>query len=338
MHELDQLDVVVIVDNETDTLSSIDNTVQASESTGLLDRLEPSFYIDGHPYTSTFDHLCCGCHGFSALLTGHRGDTSRTMLFDVGPYADIWLANAERLAIDLASIEVIFLSHWHWDHSGGLPEVAASIVNARAAQHLPAPIIDLHPDRPDQRGVMLGDGRFMMLPKDPTIEVLEATGATVRHHRDARDLADGFFFASGQIPRTSAFETGLAGHHSSRNGTFEPDPLLLDERYVAAVVAGRGTTVLSACSHAGIVNVATNAQQMTDRPLDLLLGGYHLAGAAMEPRIADTVHALDNLDPALIAPGHCTGWRAKTALAQRFAPSARYAPSVVGTRYRLSLT
>jgi 7,8-dihydropterin-6-yl-methyl-4-(beta-D-ribofuranosyl)aminobenzene 5'-phosphate synthase len=38
--------------------------------------------------------------------------------------------------------------------------------------------------------------------------------------------------------------------------------------------------------------------------------------------------------PRLVAPGHCTGWRAKASLAGAFAPG-RYAPSVVGTLYRL---
>lgn len=34
-------------------------------------------------------------------------------------------------------------------------------------------------------------------------------------------------------------------------GTWERDPLVLDERYVAVRVKGRGAVVLSACSHAG---------------------------------------------------------------------------------------
>ena len=41
------------------------------------------------------------------------------------------------------------------------------------------------------------------------------------------------------------------------------------------------------------------------------------------------------IEPRVVAPGHCTGWRAKARLAQTFAPG-RYAPSVVGTLYRLS--
>ena len=55
----------------------------------------------------------------------------------------------------------------------------------------------------------------------------------------------------------------------------------------------------------------------------------------MEQRIDATLKDLDELvEPRIVAPGHCTGWRAKAALADRFAPG-RYAPSLVGTRYVL---
>ena len=96
-------------------------------------------------------------------------------------------------------------------------------------------------------------------------------------------------------------------------------------------------TVLSACSHAGIVNVGLAAGRVwPDEPIDLLLGGFHLAGGAMEERIGPTVDDLgDRVSPRILAPGHCTGWRAKAALAARFAPD-RYAPSVVGSTYVLT--
>jgi hypothetical protein len=64
-------------------------------------------------------------------------------------------------------------------------------------------------------------------------------------------------------------------------------------------------------------------------------GGYRLAGGAVEDRIGPTVHDLEDLvAPRIVAPGHCTGWRAAAALAGAFSP-ARYAPSFVGTRYLL---
>ena len=94
--------------------------------------------------------------------------------------------------------------------------------------------------------------------------------------------------------------------------------------------------MLSACSHAGIVNAGLAARDhYPGVPVDLVLGGFHLAGRAMEERITATVNDLDSLvGPRIVAPGHCTGWRAKAALADRFSPG-RYAASVVGSRFLL---
>ena len=150
-------------------------------------------------------------------------------------------------------------------------------------------------------------------------------------------MAGGFFLSSGDIPRTTAYETGLAGHFSWREGHADPDPEIHDERFLAARVRGRGTTVFSACSHSGIVNVALEALRLVpDQPIDLLLGGYHLAGVTVEERINPTVEDLaTRVKPRVVSPGHCTGWRAASALATAFSPS-RFAPCVVGSRFTLT--
>ena len=334
---LDQLELVVVVDNETDTLSSVDPGLpQLPEVVSLLGRIPPSRHHDGHVGVSVFDHLCVACHGLSVLVTGRAGEETHTMLFDVGPYGDVWLDNSERLDIDLASIESLFLSHWHADHSGGFPTVVAAIADARSAAGRAAPIVDLHPDRPDQRGIQLPTGDFALLPPEPSFDEITAAGGTVERHADPHPVA-GLFYGSGAIDRVTAYETGLVGHHSFRGDDVEPDPLIMDERFLAAHVRGRGVTVLSACSHAGVVNACLGAQTAyPDTPIDVVLGGYHLAGAAMEGRIPDTVRdLLERIHPRVLAPGHCTGWRAKAALAAAFAPG-RYAPSVVGSRYLLT--
>lgn len=283
----------------------------------------------------TFDHLCVACHGFSALATARSGSRTATVLFDVGPYGDVLLANAERLRIDLATIETVFLSHWHWDHSGGLPVVVAAIAEAREAASLPPPIIDVHPDRPDQRGVRTALGTFAMLPPEPSVEVIEAAGGVAVRHSEVHAVGNGLFLASGEIPRVTEYETGLDGHHTWRGGVAAEDPAIVDERFLTATVRGRGTTVLTACSHAGVVNVGLEARRLApQQPVDLLLGGYHLAGATVEGRITATVRDLQQrVRPRLVRPGHCTGWRAAAALAVAF-PTA-CAPSVVGTRYLL---
>jgi 7,8-dihydropterin-6-yl-methyl-4-(beta-D-ribofuranosyl)aminobenzene 5'-phosphate synthase len=115
--------------------------------------------------------------------------------------------------------------------------------------------------------------------------------------------------------------------------------LILDERFLAARVRDRGVSFLSSCSHAGVVNAALGAlKAFGGEPIDVILGGFHLAGGGMEPRIEQTVRDLaDRIKPRVVAPGHCTGWRAKAALAHAFAPG-RYGPSVVGSLYSLRAT
>ncbi len=336
--ELDSLELLVVMDNETDTLSSVDEGVpQVPEVVHLAARTPASRHYEGHECKTVLDQMCCGCHGLSVLMTGRYKEIEHTILFDVGPYPQYWLDNAERLRIDLAKIECLFLSHWHFDHSGGFPEVIAEITSARAQVGLDQPlIVDLHPNRPDQRGVMLPSGVMILLPLEPTFDAISGSGGSISMHADAHTICDGFFFGSGAIERLTAYETGLHGHHTFHGDSGVPDPLIMDERYLVAHVRGRGISVLSACSHAGIVNACLSAKaEFPKTPVDVVLGGYHLAGKIMEQRIEETVADLGTrIRPRIVAPGHCTGWRAKARLADAFAPG-QYAPSVVGTMYQL---
>ncbi len=54
--------------------------------------------------------------GFSCLLKG----LEKTILFDTGADGRVLLSNMEKLGIEPKSIDTIFLSHEHWDHTGGL--------------------------------------------------------------------------------------------------------------------------------------------------------------------------------------------------------------------------
>ncbi len=335
--ELDELRVLVIVDNEIDMLSTVAAGIpQISSSAYLAARVPTVRERDGRPCKVVLDRHCCAGHGLSLLVTARRGDEERTVLFDAGPYGWLWKDNAARLGVDLGRIEAVFLSHWHSDHSGGLIEAVAAIAEARTTAGRGAPLVDVHPDRPDQRGLLAPSGTLILLPEEPRVEALETAGGRVVKQATAHALADGLLFASGYIERVTGYETGLAGHYTLRGDTLVSDPLITDERYLAAHVRGRGVTVLSACSHAGIVNACLGAKTHFDGlPIDVVLGGYHLSGPSMEARVEATVKDLEErIRPRVLAPGHCTGWRAKAALARAFAEE-RYGPSVVGSLYVL---
>jgi 7,8-dihydropterin-6-yl-methyl-4-(beta-D-ribofuranosyl)aminobenzene 5'-phosphate synthase len=55
-------------------------------------------------------------HGFSCLIRG----AEKTILFDTGAHGRILMANLEKLSIDPGFIDIVVLSHIHWDHIGGL--------------------------------------------------------------------------------------------------------------------------------------------------------------------------------------------------------------------------
>src|SRR6185436_5644846 len=100
IQQLDELELVVVMDNETDTLSSITPGIpQVAELTALAERTRPG-QRGGHACTAVFDQLCYGCHGFSVLFRAKVGDRRHQLLFDVGPDGELWLENARRLGIE----------------------------------------------------------------------------------------------------------------------------------------------------------------------------------------------------------------------------------------------
>lgn len=79
--------------------------------------------------------------------------------------------------------------------------------------------------------------------------------------------------------------------------------------------AGKGIVVFTGCSHAGVVNTTKNALALigNDVPLHAVVGGFHLA-MSDDAQVQSTVADLKRLDPAVLMPGHCSGWRAKFAI------------------------
>jgi len=94
----------------------------------------------------------------------------------------------------------------------------------------------------------------------------------------------------------------------------------------------RWLVILSACSHAGLINVLTEARNRFPAvPLHAVIGGFHLSEATVEKIIPETVRDLARFDPRWIVPSHCTGWRAVTALVNAFG-EARVVPNAVGKK------
>jgi 7,8-dihydropterin-6-yl-methyl-4-(beta-D-ribofuranosyl)aminobenzene 5'-phosphate synthase len=184
-----------------------------------------------------------------------------------------------------------------------------------------------------ERGMQRPNGEILKFESVPDPDALASAGAKVVNTREPQVTAGGVYYVSGEIPRITTYEVGFPGHvrKSADGQSWEPDPLILDERFVSVNLKGKGQFVFSACSHAGLVNVLTHAASVFPSvPLYGVMGGLHLSGAT-EKVIPETVADLKQFGLKLLAPGHCTGWRALSAMARVFADEL--VPSAVGKRY-----
>ncbi|MCW5745213.1 MAG: MBL fold metallo-hydrolase [Alphaproteobacteria bacterium] len=320
---VDRVDVQILVDNVTDNLSSVPSFVETEF--GSLDRRRAGAWVLGGGC------LCCAAHGLACQITVHRAGQTRSLLFDAGPEDRTFEQNASRLGADLGAVEAVVLSHGHWDHAGAMPRALQMIRDRNGGREVP---YYAHPDMFRSRAARRADGSMRLMEDVPAIAALEALGARVVSTPEPQLLLDGAAWVSGEIPRRSGFERGLPGQHRrTLDGRgWEPDELLMDERFVALNVAGKGVVVFSACSHAGVINVLSHAREsFPGTRLHAVVGGLHLAGSN-EAIIPQTVEAMRNFDLAVIAAGHCTGWRAMMALGQAFGDRT-LVPLSVGKRF-----
>lgn len=65
--------------------------------------------------------------GLSFHVKTEWGGESHGFLMDVDGSPMVWVENAKKLGIEPKRIEGVFISHWHLDHYGALPEVSSLI-------------------------------------------------------------------------------------------------------------------------------------------------------------------------------------------------------------------
>src|SRR5215510_6378207 len=127
MVEADRVDILVLVDNVTDNLSSAPSNVENEI---------PRLWTRGLRQWSG-RCMCCAAHGLSLAVTAWRGDTARTLLFDTGPDEAVWDRNIDRLGFDLGCVDALVLSHGHWDHAGAMLRALEMIQLANGGRPVP---------------------------------------------------------------------------------------------------------------------------------------------------------------------------------------------------------
>jgi 7,8-dihydropterin-6-yl-methyl-4-(beta-D-ribofuranosyl)aminobenzene 5'-phosphate synthase len=245
-----------------------------------------------------------GEHGFSAFIETDKGN----FLFDTGSGHSI-VANSLILNKDLRSIRKIFLSHGHYDHTGGLPEVLKLRGNIDVHAH---PHVFL-----DRIAVLKENGketkRFVGIPYKKAY--LESLGANFVFNTDFREVGKGLFL-TGEVPRKTSFEKPDPRLFSEINGKTDPDVFLDDQSLI--IESEKGFILVLGCGHSGMINILNHVIHKTGKKkFYAILGGTHLDFLTPE-QLEASIQALSELQIEKIGVSHCTGMKAAFRLNLEF--------------------
>lgn len=263
-----------------------------------------------------------GQHGVSFLLEGAKGSDVMRILVDVGQNSQALFNNMKLMNISPSIIDAVVLTHCHYDHTQGVAKVLKEIGRRDIQVIAHRDIFRLNfvtEPYPRHVGIMPGDSR----------EEIEKAGGSLLLTKDPVKLMSGIT-TTGEVKRQTDFEEVGIALKTIQNGEVVDDQML-DDISVVANVKGKGLVIVTGCSHAGIVNIAKHAIELTGcEKIDGILGGLHLVDAP-NVRIKRTVEELAKLSPEWICAGHCTGFKAQVELYLAF--RERFSPLQTGMQF-----
>jgi 7,8-dihydropterin-6-yl-methyl-4-(beta-D-ribofuranosyl)aminobenzene 5'-phosphate synthase len=216
-------------------------------------------------------------HGLSYLIEAD----GKKILFDTGQ-SDIFLRNAAAMDVSLNGIDVIVLSHGHFDHGNGL-------------EHLHGSRLICHP------------GCFVKRYRaaDNSYIGLKNTRGELENKFDLITSATPYMLSEkitflGEIPRITSFESRSTSF-TYEDGT--PDYVTDDSSL--AIILPQGLFVITGCGHAGIVNTLMHAAKVTGiEKIHGIMGGFHLKENDLQTK--KTISYLKKNKIRYVLPSHCT--------------------------------
>ena len=116
LEPVDALTITTLVDNVSDLLLVDQGPARRPPlSLATAPVLPAQFLVGGR----TGDALRAE-HGFSCLVTIEKAGRTTRLLFDAGITPDGLVENMRRLELSPHDLEIIVLSHGHWDHTTGM--------------------------------------------------------------------------------------------------------------------------------------------------------------------------------------------------------------------------
>ena len=241
-------------------------------------------------------------HGLSLYI---ETDNNKKILYDTGQ-SDLFMCNAQKLGVDLNKIDIVVISHGHYDHIGGLLDFLNT--NKTAKVYMNASIFD-YQYFSVKKGVTKMNGftpelmeyreRFVLIDKNTSFDSYWLI--TDIKHTYATPKANAILFRQNKdVKELDKFSHEL----------------------ILVVESSKGLCIFTGCGHNGVLNIVSTVQSViTEKQIHCVYGGFHLIDGSDFVEVESTAelinigHELINLLPmSQFYTGHCTGDKALKVL------------------------
>jgi 7,8-dihydropterin-6-yl-methyl-4-(beta-D-ribofuranosyl)aminobenzene 5'-phosphate synthase len=314
--------------------------------------LKRDFNLDFVEINKLFATKSIAEHGLGFLLNIYE-DTNdhpsnskliKQIIFDTGGPYQTFLHNLDIRGYPIYDTDIIVLSHWHYDHSGGLYNILERIngnnlilchENARHERiFIRSPELvpnELLKKKRSEITKLLNFSKVVnQLPIDED-KIQELGGELVMHEnlKTIFTYGDLKMMVSGEIERTH-HEEEFSNFLININGILRADDILDDKCLIIELESS--VILINGCCHSGIMNTLDYVKKISNKPISHIIGGFHMANSSQE-RIHATLDYLSTFqkEKVTLFPIHCSGEKIIEGVNKRNSPNLRAFNASVGT-------
>lgn len=234
-------------------------------------------------------HVTKAEHGLSYLIEYDN----KKILFDTGQ-SNLFLENAGVMKTDTGNIDMVVLSHGHYDHGNGL-------------EYLPYSTLLCHPGCFIKR-YHKSDNEYIGLKS--SYDVLTAKFNLITSSQPYQ-ISDHIIFL-GEIPRLTDFESQVTPFILE-----DGKPDFVRDDSALALIMPEGLFIITGCGHSGVVNVCEYARKITGiSKIYGIMGGFHLKKEGRQ--LTETINYLKAKGVSHVLPSHCNDLPALSAFYLNF--------------------